>query len=117
MHGLRELDLKKAPSISETLDWARALLALNATELDERLVQDTLNVILKYEGDIRKAQAELGRLLERKPEPPEPAKPGRPGPAKPEPAASSAAPSAPKPAASSAAPPAPKPAAKKGRLH
>ena len=113
MHGLRELDLKKAPSISETLDWARALLALNATELDERLVQDTLNVILKYEGDIRKAQAELGRLLERKPEPPEPAKPakpGRPGPAKPEPAK-------PAPAASSAAPPAPKPAAKKGRLH
>ena len=107
MHGLRELDLKKAPSISETLDWARALLALNATELDERLVQDTLNVILKYEGDIRKAQAELGRLLERKPEPPEPTKPEPAKPAKP----------APGPAASSAAPPAPKPAAKKGRLH
>ena len=63
---LRELDLKKIPSISETLDWARALLALNATQLDERLVQDTLNVILKYEGDIRKAQTELNRLLGQK---------------------------------------------------
>ncbi len=127
MHGLRELDLKKAPSISETLDWARALLALNAKELEEGLVQDTLNVILKYEGDIRKAQSELGRLLERKPEPPKPAEPvtaksEEPAPAPaassaspPGPAASSASP--PGPAASSAAPPAPKPAAKKGRLH
>ncbi len=63
---LRELDLKKAPSISETLDWARALLALNASELDEDVVNQTLNVILKYEGDVRKAQGELSRLLARK---------------------------------------------------
>ena len=67
MQRLRQLDLKKAPSISETLDWARALLALNATELDETLVSETLNVILKYEGDVRKAQAELSKLLVRKP--------------------------------------------------
>jgi MoxR-like ATPase len=66
MQRLRELDLKKIPSISETLDWARALLALNATQLDEQVVQDTLSVILKYEGDIRKAQAELNRLLAQK---------------------------------------------------
>ncbi len=66
MQRLRKLDLKKTPSISETLDWARALLALNATELDEALVNDTLSVILKYEGDIRKAQSELGRLIIRK---------------------------------------------------
>jgi MoxR-like ATPase len=66
MQRLRELDLKKIPSISETLDWARALLALNATQLDEQVVQDTLNVILKYEGDIRKAQTELNRLLAQK---------------------------------------------------
>ncbi len=66
MHRLRKLDLKKAPSISETLDWARALIALNASELDEENVRETLNVILKYEGDIRKAQAELGQLIARK---------------------------------------------------
>ena len=68
MQRLRKLDLKKTPSISETLDWARALLALNATTLDESLVSDTLNVILKYEGDIKKAQSELGRLIEKKAE-------------------------------------------------
>ena len=66
MHRLRQLDLKKTPSISETLDWARALLALNATELDENLVNQTFNVILKYEGDVRKAQAELDKLLQKK---------------------------------------------------
>ena len=66
MQRLRELDLKKAPSISETLDWARALLALNASELNEDVVNQTLNVILKYEGDVRKAQGELSKLLERK---------------------------------------------------
>ncbi len=109
MQGLRKLDLKKAPSISETLDWARALLALNATELDEGLVQDTLNVILKYEGDIRKAQGELGRLLVRKSVPQEgegavagPAEPAADAPAKP---------------ATPAKPGEPAPAAKKGRLH
>jgi MoxR-like ATPase len=68
MHRLRELDLKKAPSISETLDWARALLALNAKELDEDVVNQTLNVILKYEGDVRKAEGELAKLLARKAE-------------------------------------------------
>ena len=68
MQRLRKLDLKKTPSISETLDWARALLALNASNLDEELVSDTLNVILKYEGDIKKAQSELGRLIVRKAE-------------------------------------------------
>ena len=56
---IRKLDLKKAPSISETLDWAKALTLLNVQVLDEPLVNDTLATILKYEGDIRKAQAEL----------------------------------------------------------
>ena len=71
MQKLRELDLKKTPSISETLDWARALLVLNARELDEELVSGTLNVILKYEADIQKAQAELARLLGRRGSAPE----------------------------------------------
>ena len=66
MHRLRKLDLKKAPSISETLDWARALLALNASELDEDVVNQTFNVILKYEGDVHKAQNELSKLLVKK---------------------------------------------------
>ena len=66
MHKLRELDLKKSPSISETLDWARALLALNASELDEDVVNQTFNVILKYEGDVRKAESELSKLLQKK---------------------------------------------------
>ena len=68
MHRLRKLDLKKTPSIAETLDWARALLALNASELNEDLVNQTLNVILKYEGDVKKAGSELGALLARKSE-------------------------------------------------
>ncbi len=102
MQGLRELDLKKVPSISETLDWARALLALNATELDEDLVQATLNVILKYEGDIRKAQSELGRLLQKKSDP-----------AKTEGAVASSESTGSKPAAASK----PGEPAKKGRLH
>ncbi len=68
MHRIRKLDLKKTPSISETLDWARALLVLNANELDESLVSETLSIILKYEGDIRKAESELGRLIVRKAE-------------------------------------------------
>ena len=77
MQRLRKLDLKKTPSISETLDWARALLALNAKQLDEGLVRDTLNVILKYEGDIKKAQGELGKLLVKRAEEPGRAGAGR----------------------------------------
>ena len=84
MQRLRELDLKKTPSISETLDWARALLALNARELDEDLVNQTFNVILKYEGDVRKAEDELDKLLQKQavregasvPATPAPPKPG-----------------------------------------
>jgi MoxR-like ATPase len=66
VHRVRDLDLKKAPSISETLDWARALLALNAEELEDQIVSETLNVILKYEGDVKKAQGELSKLMQKK---------------------------------------------------
>jgi len=66
MHKIRGLDLKKTPSISETLDWARSLMALNSDTLQEDIVNDTLNVILKYEGDVAKAQNELSKLLEQK---------------------------------------------------
>jgi MoxR-like ATPase len=63
---IRKLDLKKTPSISETLDWARALMVLNADALDAELVTDTMSVILKHQGDIAKAQSELNALLQKK---------------------------------------------------
>jgi len=56
---VRRLDLKKAPSISETLDWARALALLNVDDLGDEAVRDTLSAIFKYEVDIRKAEKEL----------------------------------------------------------
>jgi MoxR-like ATPase len=56
---LRRMDLRKAPSISETLDWAQALVALNAKELDKETLENTLTVLLKHESDIRKAQRRL----------------------------------------------------------
>lgn len=56
---LRNFDLRKVPSISETLDWARALVALNAKTLDEKTVNNTLTVLLKYETDVAKAQRML----------------------------------------------------------
>jgi MoxR-like ATPase len=64
--ALREMDLRKAPSIAETIDWARTLLAMGADRLDEALVESTLGVILKYQSDHRKASAELhlDRLLD-----------------------------------------------------
>ena len=62
VHAVRELDLKKQPAISETIDWARSLLLLHATELEESLLRGTLNVLLKFEQDIETAEAELPRL-------------------------------------------------------
>ena len=62
---VRRLDLKKAPSISETLDWAKALTILNVETLGDAVVQDTLNTIFKYEGDLRRAQAELRDFVAR----------------------------------------------------
>jgi MoxR-like ATPase len=63
VHALRELDLKKVPAISETIDWARALMLLNAQALDERLIHDTLNVLLKYEEDVSATEGQLHQLL------------------------------------------------------
>jgi MoxR-like ATPase len=61
---IRKLDLKKVPSISETLDWARSLVLLNVDTLDHQLVTDTLSTIVKYEADVRKAQQELKQFVE-----------------------------------------------------
>jgi hypothetical protein len=63
VHAVRSLDLKKAPAISETVDWAKSLLLLHAKDLDSALVQDTLNVLLKYEDDIQTAQGQLSKLM------------------------------------------------------
>jgi MoxR-like ATPase len=60
---LRKLDLKKTPSISETLDWVRALTLLNVKQLDQHLVNETLSILMKYEADIRKAHQELQAYL------------------------------------------------------
>jgi len=65
VQGIRKLDLKKVPSISETLDWAKALTLLNVGKLEETVVNETLNTILKYEGDVRKAEAELKEYLQK----------------------------------------------------
>ncbi len=63
VHSLRQLDLKKSPAISETIDWARSLLLLHAGQLDEELVRRTLNVLLKFEDDIDAANADMRTLL------------------------------------------------------
>jgi MoxR-like ATPase len=69
VQAIRKLDLKKLPSISETLDWAKALTLLNVKSLDEELVRETLSTILKYEGDIRKARDELRDFVAKKAKP------------------------------------------------
>ena len=61
--AIRGLDLKKRPSISETLDWARALVLLGRGELDRATLEETLNLILKYEGDIARAKESLDALV------------------------------------------------------
>lgn len=63
VQGLRDLDIKKKPSISETVDWARTLLLLHANALDEAFVRDTLNVLLKHESDIAAVKPELNKLV------------------------------------------------------
>ncbi len=57
---LRHMDLRKVPSISETLDWARALVTLNAKSIDEETMRNTLTVLLKYETDVQRARRLLG---------------------------------------------------------
>ena len=61
VHRLREIDLKKHPSVSETLDWARALMALNAPALDKDVLDNTLTVLLKHEADVLRARRVLGQ--------------------------------------------------------
>src|SRR3954471_16325029 len=59
VRSIRQLELKKAPSVSETLDWARTLLLLGATEIDEAQATETLHILREYQSDIEKAAKEL----------------------------------------------------------
>lgn len=64
IHRLRSLDLRKAPSISETLDWVRALVLLNIETLDRSLLEETLQLLLKYERDTRQVSEKMAWLAE-----------------------------------------------------
>ena len=59
VRSLRQLELKKPPSISETLDWARTLLELGFDTIDENVARSTMNVLLKYQQDVEKASGHL----------------------------------------------------------
>ena len=59
VRSIRSLELKKAPSVSETLDWARTLLLLGVESIDADQAKETLHILLKYQSDIAKAAKEL----------------------------------------------------------
>lgn len=60
---LREMALKKVPAVSETIDWARALLLLNVEQLNHDWVKNTLNLLLKFQEDIEAVEPEIRNLL------------------------------------------------------
>ena len=62
---LRTKTIKKLPAVSETIDWARALMLLHTDELDEALVRNTLNLLLKFEDDIESVDTEISGMLRR----------------------------------------------------
>jgi MoxR-like ATPase len=64
VRGLRGLDLRKAPSISETIDWARTLAVLGVHELDAEVLADTVSVVAKYERDVQRSREALPRLVD-----------------------------------------------------
>jgi MoxR-like ATPase len=61
VQSLRALELRKSPSISETIDWAKALVAINARSLDAQVLETTLSVLLKHENDLHRARQLLKR--------------------------------------------------------
>jgi MoxR-like ATPase len=64
IHRIRSLDLRKAPSISETLDWVQALVVLNVQALSRPLLEDTLELLVKYERDTRQVSEKMAWLVE-----------------------------------------------------
>ena len=63
VQNLRDLDLKKLPSVAETIDWAKSLVLLNVKSLDASLVRETLNVLLKFQSDIDSADSEIEVMI------------------------------------------------------
>jgi len=64
VHRIRELDLKKPPSIAESIDWARTLVLLGATDLDQATFSDTMSVILKHRTDLDTVASRVGVMLD-----------------------------------------------------
>jgi MoxR-like ATPase len=62
---VRKLELKKVPSVSETIDWARVMMILNARDLDPELIKDTLNVFLKFEADIEIVNTQIYQIAQK----------------------------------------------------
>jgi MoxR-like ATPase len=63
VQALRGMDLRKSPSISETVDWARVLILLDAHALDPEMVRETLNVLLKFEQDIVAVEPKIAEMV------------------------------------------------------
>lgn len=63
VHSLRSMDLRKSPSISETIDWARALVSINSKNIDQKTLETTLSILLKHESDLQRARRWLQRPL------------------------------------------------------
>ncbi|MDZ4267275.1 MAG: MoxR family ATPase, partial [Mycobacterium sp.] len=76
VRGLRDLDLRKAPSISETIDWARTLAVLGVDELSAKTLSETVSVVIKYDKDIRRSLEALPRLVDPNAQVPESLHPG-----------------------------------------
>jgi len=60
---IRAMDLRKLPSVSESLDWARSLVILNARELDPAIVESTLTMLVKHEKDLERVKGSLDKVL------------------------------------------------------
>ena len=65
VHRVRELDLKKPPSIAESIDWARALLLLGADDIDQKVFGQTMSVIIKHRTDLDTVASRVGVVLDR----------------------------------------------------
>ena len=64
VRGIRQLDLKKKPCVSETLDWAQALIALQVEDLSSEVILQSLNVVCKYRSDAEQVEANIEKILE-----------------------------------------------------
>ncbi len=64
VHRVRELDLKKPPSIAESIDWARTLVLLGATDIDQTTFQQTMSVIIKHRTDLDTVASRVWVMLD-----------------------------------------------------